>query len=97
MKRKNDQPIADVLAQYVGASDKINRGLAAVNIDQVFREEMGEVVAGYLAGIKLNKDTLIISVTSAPLRAELTHSRMKLIDLLNRRLGKELIKKIVVR
>ncbi len=95
--RKNDRPIHEVLKQFVNRSEKINQGIATVRIEELFRQEMGPVVSRYTESVKLRKDTLLIKVSSAPLRMELMHSRMKLMESLNAKLGQSIIQKIVVR
>lgn len=95
--RKNDRPIGDIINQYLGNSEKISKGVASVKIDQIFKEEMGDVVNSYVTEIKLRGNTLSINVLSAPLRNELSNSRQKLMDILNKKLGSEIIKKIIIR
>lgn len=97
MKRKNDQNIKDVLSQFVKSSEKIQKGVATVRIAEIYKAEMGEVVASYTTDIKLRGDTLYINVTSAPLRAELMNARFKLMDVLNQSLGSNIIKKVRIR
>ncbi len=95
--RKNDKPIGDIIKLYLGNSEKISKGVASVKIDQIFKEEMGEAINRYVTEIKLRGHKLNINVMSAPLRNELNNSRQKLMDMLNKRLGSDIIKKIIIR
>lgn len=95
--RKNDQPISEIIQQMMKSSTKINTGLASVSIQKIYAEEMGDVINGYTEQIKLKGSTLIINVISAPLRAELMSGKEKMMTLLNKRLGSNIINKIIIR
>ncbi len=96
-KRRNDKPINEVLNSFIHSSDKITKGVASVTIENIYRQEMGEVVNNYTESIKLRGDTLYIVVKSAPLRHELMNARFTMMENLNKAFGGEVIKKIVVR
>ncbi|MDX1784359.1 MAG: DciA family protein, partial [Aequorivita vladivostokensis] len=45
----------------------------------------------------LDRDTLYVQLSSSVLREELSYGKEKIVKLLNEELGKELIKKVVLR
>jgi hypothetical protein len=54
-------------------------------------------VANYTTDITLNNGTLYIKLKSSVLREELSYGKEKIVKLLNEKLKKDLIKKIVLR
>ena len=66
-------------------------------IKDLWNEVMKNGVANYTTDIILNKGTLYIKLKSSVLREELSYGKEKIIKLLNERLKKNLIKKIVLR
>jgi hypothetical protein len=58
---------------------------------------MGNNVNSYTNEIVLKKNTLYVNLSSSVLRQELSFGKQKIVDLLNKELGKTVIKKIVLR
>ena len=58
---------------------------------------MGKGVNNYTTNIKLQKDTLYVQLSSSVLREELSYGKDKIIAMLNEALGKDLIKKLILR
>jgi hypothetical protein len=58
---------------------------------------MGPAIEKYTTAIKLQNETLFVQLSSSVLREELSYGKEKIINMLNRELGKDLIKKLVLR
>jgi len=58
---------------------------------------MGNGVNNYTTAIQLERETLYIQLSSSVLREELSYGKEKIIRMLNESLGKEIIKKLVLR
>ncbi|VAW10360.1 Zn-ribbon-containing, possibly RNA-binding protein and truncated derivatives, partial [hydrothermal vent metagenome] len=58
---------------------------------------MGNGVNNYTTAVELRSETLFVSLSSSVLREELSHGKSKIIVMLNEELGKELVKKLVLR
>ena len=58
---------------------------------------MGNGVNNYTTDVKLERDTLYIQLSSSVLREELSYGKEKIIKMLNDELGKEIIKKLILR
>jgi len=93
--KKNDMPIRDVLNKYI-KQNKITPGYYNAKVQQIWKEKMGESVNKHTLSLTLSKDQLYIKLDSAPLKNEFTLGKNKLIELLNRELGSEIIKKVFV-
>lgn len=96
-KRHNDPlNITDALKEFV-SENNLQSGLDKVNVAHTWEQLMGNGVNNYTASVKLDKDTLYVQLTSSVLREELSYGKEKIIAMLNESLGKELIKKLVLR
>lgn len=63
----------------------------------VWNSQMGPAIEKYTTAIKLERDTLYVQLSSSVLREELSYGKEKIIKMLNEELGKELVKKLVLR
>ncbi|WP_298899935.1 DUF721 domain-containing protein [uncultured Psychroserpens sp.] len=96
-KRQNDHlPISDILKEFVD-NNKLQAGLDKVDVREAWSKMMGNGVNNYTTDIKLDRDTLYVSLSSSVLREELSYGKQKIIDMLNESVGKEVIKKLVLR
>ena len=96
-KRNNEHiSISDALKEFV-ESNKLEKGLDKVNVADAWKKLMGNGANNYTTSIKLERDTLYIQLSSSVLREELSYGKQKIIDMLNEELGKEIIKKLVLR
>jgi hypothetical protein len=92
--KKNDKPISTALNEFLNKNVELKTGLAVLDIESIYRENMGEVVSNYTKKINLKGSILYINVISAPLKSELLYSRKSLMKLLNEAIGYELIQEI---
>ena len=96
-RRNKDQlSISDLLQQFVD-SNKLQTGLDKVNVQDAWAQMMGNGVNNYTTAIQLERDTLYVQLSSSVLREELSYGKEKIIAMLNESLGKEVIKKLVLR
>lgn len=97
MKRNNDnRSLSEALKDFV-SSNKLQTGLDKVNVREVWNTRMGPAIEKYTTSIKLEGNTLYVQLSSSVLREELSYGKQKIIALLNEELGKDLIKKLVLR
>lgn len=96
-KRNNDHlSISDVLKEFV-ETNKLDRGLDKVNVRDAWTKLMGNGVNNYTTAISLERETLYVQLSSSVLREELSYGKQKIITMLNEDLGKEVVKKLVLR
>ena len=98
MKRNfESKRLKNVIGNIIDSSNKLNSGLNNIKVQNLWREVMGNNVNSYTNEIVLKKNTLYVNLNSSVLRQELSFGKQKIIDLLNKELGKTVIKKIVLR
>ncbi|HMQ45197.1 DUF721 domain-containing protein [Mariniflexile maritimum] len=96
-KRNNEHiSIADALKEFV-ETNKLEKGLNKVNVADAWANLMGNGVNNYTTSITLERDTLYVQLSSSVLREELSYGKEKIITMINEELGKEIIKKLVLR
>ena len=96
-KRKFEpQSISKVLDQIL-ESKSLRKGIIDVRINELWYEIMGANITHYTEKIILKGNTLFVSLNSPALRVELSYGKEKIIKMINKELGSEIIKKIVLR
>lgn len=95
-KKDSPQKLNKALEGFISAH-KLEQGLNKVNAQKAWEELMGNGVNSYTSGVRLEGTTLYVFLTSAVLREELSHGKSKIKDMLNEALGKDMIKKIILR
>jgi len=97
-KRKAEEAsLGDVLKEFISSRSKLQKGLNKVSAQDAWHTVMGEVITKYTAQVLLERDTLYVQLSSSVLREELSYGKEKIIKLLNEELGKDLIKKLILR
>ena len=96
-KRNNEHiSISDALKEFV-ETNKLEKGLNKVNVADAWANLMGNGVNNYTNSVNLERETLYIQLSSSVLREELSYGKQKIINMLNEELGKEIIKKLILR
>lgn len=88
--------IGEVLKEFV-ETNNLESGLDKVKVREAWEEMMGNGVNHYTTALKLERHTLYVQLSSSVLREELSYGKEKIIAMLNEALGKEVIKKLVLR
>ncbi len=95
--KHNDRNIREVLDDMIGSNQKLQKGYSTVRIREAWKSEMGEIICSYTQKLYFKDGVLTVYLMSAPLRSELSMSNEKVIDLLNKSCGEEIIKSIIFR
>jgi len=96
-KRHHDHiPLSEALQEFISAN-KLQKGIDKVDTREAWANLMGNGVNTYTTAIELRNETLFVSLSSSVLREELSHGTSKIISMLNEELGKEVVKKLVLR
>ncbi|MEM9648760.1 MAG: DUF721 domain-containing protein [Bacteroidota bacterium] len=96
-KRQNSHlHLSEALNEFI-QENKLQKGMDKVDAREAWVKLMGNGVNNYTTGIELKNETLYVSLSSSVLREELSLGKTKIISMLNEELGKELVKKLVLR
>ena len=96
-KRNNEHlKLSDALKEFVNENN-LQSGLDKVNVKDAWKNLMGNGVNNYTTDVILQGNVLYVQLTSSVLREELSYGKTKIINMLNEAIGKEVIKKLVLR
>jgi len=96
-RRDNDNTsMKDALSAFI-QKNKLEKGMDKVDAREAWAKLMGNGVNNYTTEVELRYDTLYVSLSSSVLREELSLGKSKIITMINDEIGKELIKKLVLR
>ncbi len=96
-KRKdNEQTLKDAIADFLKV-EKLDTKLAEVKIINQWENLVGKLIASQTEKIFFHQGKLFLHITSPPLKAELNYQRFKIVELVNKEAGVELIKDVVIR
>lgn len=95
MKRTEYRPIGALLDEFWG-SPNMARILAEGSLPDVWRKVVGEVVAAQTRQVRFVKGTLYVHVTSSVVRSELMMQRLGLVQMINERVGVDIVTQLVV-
>ncbi|RIV32539.1 DUF721 domain-containing protein [Flagellimonas lutimaris] len=89
-------PLSEALNEFI-QENKLQKGMDRVDAREAWVKLMGNGVNNYTTAVELRNETLFISLSSSVLREELSLGKTKIIKMINEELGKELVKKLVLR
>ncbi len=96
-KRKNHNlNMGEALQEFIKVN-KLEKGIDKVDAQKAWKKLMGNGVNTYTTAVELRGNILYVSLSSSVLREELSHGNSKIIAMLNEELGKNIIKKLVLR
>ncbi len=96
MKKHNDVTLKEALQGFL-EKYRLKGKLHQTKLEIIWKKLMGPTISGYTSELKMRGKKLYISLSSAPLRQELTLGRQKLRNLLNEQLGEEYIEEVIIR
>ncbi|HDZ04025.1 hypothetical protein LCGC14_0132880 [marine sediment metagenome] len=98
MARQNNEntSMKDALSAFI-QKNKLEKGIDKVDARAAWAKLMGNGVNNYTTEIELKFDTLYISLSSSVLREELSLGKSKIVRMINEEIGKEVVKKLVLR
>ncbi|MBL0025059.1 MAG: DUF721 domain-containing protein [Saprospiraceae bacterium] len=96
MGRYHDKPIREVLNDFISGNKKVSKGYHTANIADVWKEQLGPVIAGYTSRIYFNDGVLKVYLTSAPLKKELLMGKDKIIGIINEAVGMDLVTSVEI-
>ena len=96
-KRFNEEhSMQDILKEFIQVN-KLDSGMDKVDVEQAWKNLMGNGVNNYTEEVLLKRTTLYVKLSSAVLRNELSYGKDKIIKMINEEMGKEVVKSLVLR
>lgn len=95
-RQSNESSISEVLQQFI-QQNKLETGMDKIDVEQAWKNLMGNGVNNYTQEVILKGTTLYVKLTSAVLREELGYGKQKIIAMINEELKREVVKEVVLR
>tara|TARA_R110001632_G_scaffold153194_4_gene271029 strand:+ start:379 stop:672 length:294 start_codon:yes stop_codon:yes gene_type:complete len=97
MAKRNTDPISitTALGEFV-QKNKLQKGIDSVNVTDAWYT-LNPAFKTYTITLRFDRDTLFVNLNSSVLREELSYGKEQLRVQLNESLGREVVKKLVLR
>jgi len=93
-RHKGTSKIGDAFREYL-ETFRINDKYDQARIMDDWERIMGKPIANRTSSIKLHKGKMKVYLTSAPLKQEMNMSRSKILEILQKEYGEDLIQEVV--
>lgn len=95
VRQSEANPLSDLMKHFIKANN-LEQGFQKINVEEEWAKLMGPGVKSYTERISLKGGTLMVKISSAALRTELSYGKEKILTMMNEALGEELIKKVIL-
>ena len=89
----NAQKIKSVLGEFI-SKNALSDGIDTARIQENWSSIMGENISAYTKEVSLQQNVLIVKLSSSVLRQELSYGKEKIVEMVNKSLGKDKIQDI---
>ncbi|MGB0477397.1 MAG: DUF721 domain-containing protein [Flavobacteriaceae bacterium] len=87
------QKIKAILGEFI-SKNALSDGIDTARIQENWSSIMGENISAYTKEVSLQQDVLIVKLSSSVLRQELSYGKEKIVEMINKSLGKNKIQDI---
>jgi len=94
-RNKENMSISDVLKGFI-KENNLDKGLDKIDAQNAWYAVMGKSIEAYTDSVELKSQTLVVRLSSAPLREELSYGRSKIIVNMNEYLRRNIIKELIL-
>lgn len=97
MAKRNTDPISisDALGEFV-SKNKLSKGIDRVDVTNAWFS-LNPAFKAYTTSIRFDRETLFVNLNSSVFREELSYGKDKILTMINEELGRDVVKKIILR
>lgn len=96
MMRNNLNNISTIIKKLMN-NPKLSKRLDNLDIIDIWKELIGKQLQRYITNVRVINENLVVKVNSSILRNELSYKKTELIKKINTKIGKEVIKDIILK
>ena len=96
MRGNNTNNVGDIIRKLM-KNPKLAEKMDELDALDVWKELIGDNLKRFVLSAKMNKGNLCVKLSSSVLRNELSYKKSELKERINQKLGKEIVKEIVLR
>ncbi len=89
----DEQKIKSILEEFI-SKNALRDGIDTARIQENWSSIMGENISAYTKEVSLQKDVLVVKLSSSVLRQELSYGKEKIVEMINKFLGEDKIQDI---
>ena len=97
MRKKSGIKSLEDILKKISNKPKLKKKLEKVDVTDALDEVLGTNLRKYINNKYFNNGTLFIHLSSSVLRSELSYQKEGMIDSINTKIGKKLVKEIVLK
>lgn len=90
-----EKSLKDLLQKFK-STEKLSKGFTQMAIEEAWNSELGPAIKGYTITLQLTKGKLFVKLSSSTLREELSYGKQKIIDMLNEKVGEDVVKELIL-
>jgi len=97
MRRQQPVRIGELWGDFLAGAPGIARKIAEAKVEQVWPAVAGPRIAAYTTSVKVVHGAAHVSIASAPARSEAFADRMRMKEEINRLLGMDVVRTIIIK
>lgn len=95
-KRDNTQKLSSIINKVINKNN-LRHKIDQLSIIDIWRDIIGENIQKYVKEEKVKDYTLYIKLKSSVVRNEISYNKSRIIEKINKKIGKQAIKEIVLK
>ena len=95
-KRDNTQKLSSIINKVINKNN-LRHKIDQLNIIDIWRDIIGESIHKYVKEEKVKDYTLYIKLKSSVVRNEISYNKSRIIEKINKKIGKQAIKEIILK
>ena len=95
-KRDNTQKLSSIIDKVINKNN-LRHKIDQLNIIDIWRDIIGESIHKYVKEEKVKDYSLYIKLKSSVVRTEISYNKSIIIEKINKRIGKQAIKEIILK
>ena len=95
-KRDNTQKLSSIIDKVINKNN-LRHKIDQLNIIDIWRDIIGENIHTYVKEEKVKDYTLYIKLKSSVVRNEISYNKSRIIEKINKKIGKQAIKEIILK
>lgn len=95
-KPSHNKPLKEVIDQFLEMNG-MDKKFEEIDIQNIYKELMGKMITSKTESLWFKNGVLYIKLSSSVLRQELSMNKGKIAELINQKLGKEVIKEVSIK
>ena len=94
-RKREANSMKDLMQSFI-KENNLTKGMQKIQIEEIWAKLMGPGVVSYTEHVQLQNKTLLIKLRSSALREELSYGKKKIIIMINKEMGEELVSRLVL-